>query len=79
MGQIKIVKRVVSASSLHHMLEISASSANARVQTLASRRDVLSVHSFLMRRFSLSTSDILVRPGGGHFDYRMGLYNVKMV
>jgi len=30
-----------------------------------------SAHSFLMRRFSSSTSKILVRAGGGHFEYIM--------
>jgi len=42
---------------------MSASSANAT--------GTLALYSFLMRRFSSSTSEILVRAGGGHFENMM--------
>jgi len=58
------------------MLEMYASSTNASTQTLAARRQthvqmsslIQTIHSFLMRRFSSSTSQVLVRAEDGHFE-----------
>ena len=46
------------------MLEMSASSTACSMNSV-----IQTVHSFLMRRLSLSTSEILVHAGGGHFEH----------
>jgi len=56
----KIVRRVVS-----HI--IFTSYARRRWRNIANRM-FDKEHSFLMRRYSLSTSEILVPTGGGHFE-----------
>jgi len=49
----------------HERKHVDASMPTARSTNIV----IQNVHSFLMCRFSLSTSDILIRAGGGHFEH----------